>query len=577
MSRKFSTALLGVLAIVLAALVVPLGPPASAAPAPWTWKHVERVVSVAPNTNYAERIYCPAGYTAISGGLKLPTGSTLLRRAEFRDFGGAYWEVNFRNDSASSGTATVVAECASTADLPTFSYQLHEFPNASYFDKTIGCPNSGEVVVTAGTGWDNPTGAWLYSSGPGSDGASWRVTASGANVGKFYVEIYCVDPAQVPGLTRVEKPLAYGSHTVTCPLGTRVLNGGNSFGVTNGSHPHLNTWTVAEWFGYYGHGPNEVVRAWCVAAGNPTVSITGRPSAVVNDSSSNSFSFSGSDPAGFGNGFRCSLDGAAPQVCGSFYSAGTLATGPHLLTVFNQTGDGRQSSLARHDWIVDGVDPTANPPAVPPVTLGSPPQISWTATDQHSSVGWHDAAYWRVDAAGVTNGWVTPIEWSSMTSPSVTVPSLAPGETICISVRARDQANNLSPWTQPRCTSRPLDDRALTAGRGWSRGTGTQYWEQTITSTTAAGQKVKLPTATLDRVGVVATVCPRCGRIDVAVGGTVVRRVKLERATTAHKKVILLPAFSLRTGAVRITTVDTEKSVRIDGLVTVHTTPAAPS
>ncbi len=97
---------LGALAALLAVagVLVSASPPASAAPAPWTWVRVTQQVSVAPNTNYAERAYCPAGYTAITGGLKLPTGSQLSRRADYRAADGSFWQVNFRNSSSSSGS-----------------------------------------------------------------------------------------------------------------------------------------------------------------------------------------------------------------------------------------------------------------------------------------------------------------------------------------------------------------------------------------------------------------------------------------------------------------------------------------
>ena len=144
-------------------------------------------------------------------------------------------------------------------------------------------------------------------------------------------------------------------------------------------------------------------------------------------------------------------------------------------------------------------------------------------------------------------------------------------------MRARDGVGNFAPWTAPRCTSRPYDDRSLRASTGWNRGTGTSYWKDTITTTTGADKTLRRLDVHLNQVGILATVCPTCGTLDVFVDDTRIRRINLERTTTTHQKAVLLPAFALRTGTVTITSVTTGKSIRIDGLITARTTDTVPT
>ena len=385
-------------------------------------------------------------------------------------------------------------------------------------------------------------------------------------------QIYCVDPTQVPGFDRVETPLG-DTNTLTCPAGTRILNGGSENGYANTSYPNLNTWTTAD-NGPWNQG-GAFARIWCVSAGAPSVAIAGAPPTWTKQQHAQ-FSFVGGDPAGFPNSFRCSVDGSAPTSCPSSHQVGPLGTGPHHLSVYNQTADGRTSPVATHHWTVDATPPTVTAPTIDPVSLGSPAEVTWTAADQHSGIWDYEAGYWLTAADGTTAGWVRPLGWRDLDWPAVRLPALAAGETICVSVRARDSVLNSSPWTEPRCTSRPFDDRSLTAGVGWTRGSGAPYWKKTITTTTGARRTLSRSGVQLDRVGVLVTRCPACGIVDVFIDDVKIRRINLERASTTHKDVVFLPSFAPRTGTVKITSVTSDKSVRIDGLITVRTTDTVP-
>jgi hypothetical protein len=119
--------------------------------------------------------------------------------------------------------------------------------------------------------------------------------------------------------------------------------------------------------------------------------------------------------------------------------------------------------------------------------------------------------------------------------------------------------------------TRALDDRALTAGTGWSRKTGAGYYQGTYTVTTGQHNTLTLKGVKLDQVGVVATKCASCGAVAVYVGTTQVGQINLSASTTQKEQVIILPPFAYRTGTVSLKTLSSGKTVQIDGLITSRT------
>ena len=303
-------------------------------------------------------------------------------------------------------------------------------------------------------------------------------------------------------------------------------------------------------------------------------SATPGPDGVTTNENTAAFVISGSDPAGFSVDRECTLDDIVPFDC--FDTLGPLPDGPHELTVVGRTDDGRQAPAVTYDWTVDATPPTVVAPRLPKTTLGGPLSVHWSATDAGIGVSHHQGAVWLARADGTTFGWTTPVEWTALGTPRFETSGPAAGETLCIAVRSVDDVGNSSAWTAPSCTARPYDDRSLKASTGWNRGTGDQYWKGTITSTTGVDKTLRRLDIHLNRVGILATVCPTCGIVDVFVDDTKIRRINLERTTTTHQKAVLLPAFALRTGDVTITSVTTGKSIRIDGLVAVRATNTVP-
>jgi hypothetical protein len=565
----------------LVAGVFPSAPAAQASVAPWTWKRVTQSVSVAANSTYGVRALCPSGFTAVTGGLQLPATSQLIPTGEYRqdDGAGSGFTMLFHNGSTSTGTATVVAECVETADLPSISYNYGSFNRNSsgYASGEVGCLNAGEVPITGGVDWSNTSGYKdMTSSVPGWGETSWYGAGySDVSGAQLTVEVYCVSDVYVPGFQKIEVSTpgsGWVTSTITCPAGKRILTGGN-LDYVNSSYPNLTTWTASSL--HYSDGQVTHLRMFCIDAGSPTVSLAyaspGSPGAVTGSAYAN-FQVTGSDPAGDPNGFKCSLDGGAAANCGSFPGYGPLSAGSHQLVAWNTTPDGRTSGAATYQWTIDTTAPTVTKPKLAKVTLTPSTTAKWKGSDVGSSIDHYAAAYRMFHADGTSTGWIAPPEWASLTSPKLNTPDLAQGESVCVIVRALDKAQNSSSFSKPSCTTRPFDDRGMTATAGWTRGTGSAYWQSTVTRTTASGETLKRNNVHLNRVGVVATVCPGCGSVVVKVGGTKIGKISLDAATRVDRRVKLLPAFGDQAGAVTLKSTTSGHEISIDGLVAIQGT-----
>jgi hypothetical protein len=216
---------------------------------------------------------------------------------------------------------------------------------------------------------------------------------------------------------------------------------------------------------------------------------------------------------------------------------------------------------------VDVTAPTVSVPALPMGTVAASVRVVWLGADAGSGVASYDVQYRRAawNAAGFGT-WVQPAVWQHTTARSGTL-ALAVGVDYCVSVRARDVAGNVSGWSVPRCVARALDDRAMVASAGWTRSSGTPYYLRTVTSTSTVGKVLTRTGARLDRVGIVATRCAKCGVIGVYVGAKLIGKINLASATTKRQQLIMLAPFSYRAGTITIKTLTTGKLVQLDGLL----------
>jgi hypothetical protein len=265
-----------------------------------------------------------------------------------------------------------------------------------------------------------------------------------------------------------------------------------------------------------------------------------------------------------GTTYSCRLDDGPAEACTSPWRGRDLSTGAHHLVIEAQEPAG-QRTVTSHRWQADATAPVVKLSDPGPVTLTKRATIDYLATDA-DGVASYDVRYRRARFDGSFEPWVRPETWQATAATSRSI-SMSRGYEHCFSVRARDTLGNVSAWSPPRCTSRPLDDPSLKASAGWSRATGTKYLDGTISTTKRQGEELTRSNVQATRVWLVATRCATCGTADVFVGSTRVGRVDLTADTTQRQQVIALPASSsVRTGKLTVRVTSSGKRVEIDGV-----------
>jgi hypothetical protein len=281
------------------------------------------------------------------------------------------------------------------------------------------------------------------------------------------------------------------------------------------------------------------------------------------------FTFTVSDPSDSVHAvsFTCALDGVSVPNCASPQTFANLVDGQHVFTVDATTSTGLHKEYS-YVWSVDTVAPTVHltAPAVP-FTLAHQTTVAWTSADNPggSAVAYVRVRYRSAGYGGGFGSWVYPSRWQRAVFGSITAFGLVGGNDYCYEVQAVDNAGNTSAWTAPHCIDVPLDDIVL-ASSGWTRHTGSQWWNGTVTATTRAGATLSEYHAELDRVAVLATTCASCGVVGVYVNGVSVGVVNLHASSTHYRVLFVLPRFSSRTGTVVIRVLSIAKTVQIDGL-----------
>jgi hypothetical protein len=167
---------------------------------------------------------------------------------------------------------------------------------------------------------------------------------------------------------------------------------------------------------------------------------------------------------------------------------------------------------------------------------------------------------------GTLSGYRYPPAWQHRSTDAVTVMPV-PGQEYCVSVRARDAAGNVSPWTAPRCTAAPVDDRRLSALTvGWRRATAASAYLHTLTEARAGGGSLRLHGVTGSVLALVVERCPACGPVAVYLDGKLWRTISTYAATRRREVVLTqpaLPSATARTVTLRAAGVH---GVAIDGL-----------
>lgn len=228
--------------------------------------------------------------------------------------------------------------------------------------------------------------------------------------------------------------------------------------------------------------------------------------------------------------------------------------------------------------LTTGVDIQAVPPdTTAPTALMTKPSVLVQAgrtlalqvavSDSDTGVASYDLRYRYADWNDKAfSSFVSPASWQLRTGAAPAFTG-APGRTYCFSVRARDNADNLSGYSPERCVTVPLDDRALRITSGtWRRESSPNTLGNTITRTSTYGATVALSGAYADRVALVVTTCPTCGRVGVFVNGT--RLTTLSTwSSTVRKRVLLVPrTFTYRRATISLRLEQRSRSLIVDGL-----------
>lgn len=259
------------------------------------------------------------------------------------------------------------------------------------------------------------------------------------------------------------------------------------------------------------------------------------------------------------------LEVAPSESCSVAVSFTPTAFGARAatLTIPTELGD-RTVQLTGSGSDSSAPTATLSNPTVP-FALTSSAVLHFSGQDPDSGIDHFQVRRKSAPWNGAFGAWEYPAAWAAVSSTSLSV-GLPVGRTSCFAVRSYNAAGLPSPWSVTRCTARPLGDRSLAASRGWTRATGSAYYLGTVTRSSLRGAKLTRTSAKVSRIALVATKCPTCGVVGIYVGSTLIGKVNLARATTANRVLIVLPAFSLRSGTVTIKVLSTRKSVRIEGL-----------
>lgn len=201
-----------------------------------------------------------------------------------------------------------------------------------------------------------------------------------------------------------------------------------------------------------------------------------------------------------------------------------------------------------------------------PFTTTAKTRVTWQGAITSSAIKNYDVRYQKSKWNGLFGPWTYLKKWQKSTA-SGKNKNLTRGYNYCFSVRARNRAGATTSWTSPHCLARSLDDRSLSASKGWTRVKKSGYYDRTYTSTARKGAKLTLSSARVARVAILATTCPSCGKVRVTVKGKSVGTINLYSSTTKRRQLLRLPHFPRRAGTVVLKVVSPQgKRVQIDGL-----------
>ncbi len=372
-------------------------------------------------------------------------------------------------------------------------------------------------------------------------------------------------PAPDSGATVTSHTISYTDNSVAQPP---IIT---ASGATTASIPvldgHTYVFTVAA-TNTAGTGPASDPTAPLVGTDDavaPTLSFATAPPSGVIQTTSASFSLTGSDnKTSAGNlVYKCKLDSASYTTCSATPTFTNLSNASHTLkfVVLDEANNVSAPELTA-TFRVDTLPPVVTTVAPPIFTTETLIGMRYSATDP-SGISRYDVRYRKAQFNQPLGGYTV---FAANTTATVARLNAASGYTYCFSVRAYDTLNKVSAYSAERCIATTLDDRALAASTGWTRGTGSPYYAKTITSTSQLGRTLTRTSVQARRIALVATTCSTCGTVGVYFNGVLIKTVSLKASTTTYKRIIAVADFGVaKGGTVVVKTLNTGRTY-IDGV-----------
>jgi uncharacterized protein YjbI with pentapeptide repeats len=237
--------------------------------------------------------------------------------------------------------------------------------------------------------------------------------------------------------------------------------------------------------------------------------------------------------------------------------------------------DGKAAIVHRDATCLSPIDrtaPVAVALATPTFTMSRRFLVRWSASDDGAVA----AVRYRItrSAAGsLTSAAPTTSTWLPASTTRRELVGAA-GARYCWQVQARDRAGHLGRWSNTRCTTVPIDTRALHRTWAWTESPASAWFGGTVAMAGNPGATLSTPTSLAVRqVGVIASTCDVCGTLAVYVGRTRVGTISLHSTATIERRLLVLPRFAARhRGVVRLVVVSPlNRSLNVDALVVTAT------
>ena len=272
---------------------------------------------------------------------------------------------------------------------------------------------------------------------------------------------------------------------------------------------------------------------------------------------------------GFNSDFSCNVcrwgdyAGASPDPASNQYSNHGRVW---LSNQWNVASNNSNVDWRTYIW---GTNPVPYVILNGPTTLfqkGTRFNLSWTLGNQASLA---DVQYRKAPWNG---SFGLPILWQSKVPAGSATFTGTFGNTYCFSAQSYDDVAGpgFRSWGfgPERCAVVPLDDRSLAASSGWSRLTGSGYFNNTFTRTTLSGKSLTRTGIHAKSAQIMVTKCPSCGKIKIYWNGSLKHTYSLHSSSTRKKVYLSAVSFSsVHVGTLKIvSSLTSGQKVVIDGL-----------